>query len=84
MAELPSGTVTLRFTDIEGSTRLLTRLRGGYIDVLAERQRLLPTLTRHAPPKRERDGGRRGCARDAPTARPTAQRRRGTPVVRRC
>jgi hypothetical protein len=26
MAELPSGTVTLLFTDIEGSTRLLQRL----------------------------------------------------------
>jgi class 3 adenylate cyclase len=41
MAELPSGTVTFLFTDIEGSTRLLTRLRGRYADVLGEHQRLL-------------------------------------------
>ena len=41
MPDLPSGTVTLLFTDIEGSTRLLRRLRGAYADVLAEHQRLL-------------------------------------------
>jgi class 3 adenylate cyclase len=41
MAELPSGTVTFLFTDIEGSTRLLTRLRGRYLEILAEHQRLL-------------------------------------------
>jgi predicted ATPase/class 3 adenylate cyclase len=41
MAELPSGTVTLLFSDVEGSTRLLTRLRGRYAGVLVEHQRLL-------------------------------------------
>ena len=41
MAELPSGTVTFLFSDVEGSTRLLTRLRGRYAEVLAEHQRLL-------------------------------------------
>src|SRR5919198_4792448 len=41
MAELPSGTVTFLFTDIEGSTWLLRRLRGRYAGVLAEHQRLL-------------------------------------------
>src|ERR671931_2021355 len=41
MAELPSGTVTFLFSDVEGSTRLLTRLRGRYGEVLAEHQRLL-------------------------------------------
>jgi YVTN family beta-propeller protein len=41
MAELPSGTVTFLFTDIEGSTALLTRLRGRYGDVLAEHERIL-------------------------------------------
>src|SRR6187200_335039 len=41
MAELPRGTVTFLFTDIEGSTRLLTRLRGRYAEVLAEHQRVL-------------------------------------------
>jgi class 3 adenylate cyclase len=41
MTELPSGTVTFLFTDIEGSTRLLTWLGDGYADVLAEHQRVL-------------------------------------------
>jgi predicted ATPase/class 3 adenylate cyclase len=38
---LPGGTVTLLFTDIEGSTRLLQRLGERYAGVLAEHQRLL-------------------------------------------
>ena len=37
----PSGTVTFVFTDIEGSTRLLERLRGRYAEVLAEQRRYL-------------------------------------------
>ncbi len=37
----PSGTVTFLFTDIEGSTRLLERLRGRYAEVLAEQRRIL-------------------------------------------
>jgi len=41
MAELPSGTVTFLFSDVEGSTRLLARLRDRYAEVLAEHQRLL-------------------------------------------
>jgi predicted ATPase len=41
MRELPSGTVTLLFTDIEGSTRLLHELGDGYADVLAEHRRVL-------------------------------------------
>jgi predicted ATPase/class 3 adenylate cyclase len=41
MADLPSGTVTFLFSDVEGSTRLLTRLRGRYAEVLGEHQRLL-------------------------------------------
>jgi DNA-binding NarL/FixJ family response regulator/class 3 adenylate cyclase len=41
MAELPSGTVTFLFSDIEGSTALLRRLRDRYADVLADHQRLL-------------------------------------------
>jgi predicted ATPase/class 3 adenylate cyclase len=41
MAELPSGTVTFLFSDIEGSTRLLTRLRDRYAAVLGEHQRVL-------------------------------------------
>ena len=43
MTDLPSGTVTFLFSDIEGSTVLLRRLREGYAPVLAEHQRLLRT-----------------------------------------
>ena len=39
--ELPTGTVTFLFTDIEGSTRLLQELGDGYADVLAEHHRVL-------------------------------------------
>ncbi|MGZ4380346.1 MAG: adenylate/guanylate cyclase domain-containing protein [Gaiellaceae bacterium] len=41
MRELPTGTVTFLFTDIEGSTRLLAELGDGYEEVLAEHRRLL-------------------------------------------
>jgi len=33
--ELPTSVVTLLFTDIEGSTRLLAESRADYVDVLA-------------------------------------------------
>ena len=39
--ELPTGTVTFLFTDIEGSTRLLRELGDGYAAVLAEHHRVL-------------------------------------------
>jgi class 3 adenylate cyclase len=41
MAELPAGTVTFLFTDIEGSTGLLKRLRDRYADVLAKHERII-------------------------------------------
>src|SRR6478672_10474047 len=41
MAELPTGTVTFLFTDIEGSTKLLHELGDGYADALAKHRRLL-------------------------------------------
>ena len=41
MRNLPTGTVTFLFTDIEGSTRLLHELGERYADVLAEHRRLL-------------------------------------------
>ena len=44
VSDLPTGTVTLLFTDIEGSTRLLQELGDRYADVLADHQRAL----RHA------------------------------------
>jgi predicted ATPase/class 3 adenylate cyclase len=39
--ELPAGTVTLVFTDIEGSTRLLQELGDGYGEVLGKHRRIL-------------------------------------------
>ena len=39
--ELPTGTVTFLFTDIEGSTRLLQALGDGYGEALAEHRRVL-------------------------------------------
>jgi class 3 adenylate cyclase/ABC-type glycerol-3-phosphate transport system substrate-binding protein len=41
MADLPTGTVTFLFTDIEGSTRLLKQLGHRYGDVLTEHQGIL-------------------------------------------
>jgi len=40
-AEFPSGTITLLFTDIEGSTRLLQQLGEKYTALLAQQQQLL-------------------------------------------
>jgi class 3 adenylate cyclase len=47
--ELPSGTVTFLFTDVEGSTRLLHELgAASYAEALAEHRRLLRTaFARH-------------------------------------
>lgn len=39
--ELPTGTVTFLFTDIEGSTRLLQELRGGYRAVQDDHARIM-------------------------------------------
>ena len=41
MRELPSGTVTFLFTDIEGSTKLLHELGDAYAEALAEHRRVL-------------------------------------------
>jgi len=41
MVDLPTGTVTFLFTDIEGSTKLVRHLGAGYERVLAEHQRIL-------------------------------------------
>jgi class 3 adenylate cyclase len=40
-AELPTGTATFLFTDVEGSTRLLQELGGEYAAVLEEHRRAL-------------------------------------------
>src|SRR5947208_13941981 len=41
MSELPTGTVTFLFTDIEGSTRLLHELGDAYAEALAEHRRVV-------------------------------------------
>src|SRR5437763_5941387 len=41
MADLPTGTVTFLFTDVEGSTRLLQELGDAYANVLAAHRRVL-------------------------------------------
>ena len=47
--DLPSGTVTFLFTDIEGSTRLLRELGEAYIAAFAEHRRILrEAFTRHS------------------------------------
>ncbi|MBI3997773.1 MAG: tetratricopeptide repeat protein, partial [Armatimonadetes bacterium] len=43
MDDLPAGTLTFLFTDIEGSTRLLQDLGNQYADLLADHHRLLRT-----------------------------------------
>jgi predicted ATPase len=48
VGELPTGTVTFLFTDVEGSTKLLNELGDVYADVLAEHRRVLrETFARH-------------------------------------
>jgi predicted ATPase/class 3 adenylate cyclase len=47
-AELPSGTVTFLFTDVEGSTRLLEQLGDGYAGALEEHRTVVrEALSRH-------------------------------------
>ena len=41
MRQLPTGTLTLLFTDIEGSTLLLQQLGNNYAEMLRECRRLL-------------------------------------------
>jgi len=48
LADLPSGTVTFLFTDIEGSTKLLDELGDSYAEALDEHRRVLrEAFTRH-------------------------------------
>jgi class 3 adenylate cyclase len=48
MRELPTGTVTFLFTDIEGSTRLLQELGDDYGQVVADHRRLLREIFKGA------------------------------------
>jgi DNA-binding NarL/FixJ family response regulator/class 3 adenylate cyclase len=45
MSDLPAGTVTLLFTDVEGSTRLVHELGDAYAGVLADHRRLVREAT---------------------------------------
>ena len=45
--DLPEGTVTFLFTDIEGSTMLLQRLRDQYMTMLADQRRILREAFAH-------------------------------------
>src|SRR5256885_17012704 len=57
--DLPAGSVTLLFTDIEGSTRLIEKLgEDGYVQALAEHRRLLRSaLSEHGGGGVDRQGG---------------------------
>ena len=46
--ELPTGTVTFLFSDVEGSTALLRRLKDGFADVLSQQERLLREAAENA------------------------------------
>jgi predicted ATPase len=45
VAELPTGTVTFLFTDVEGSTRLLHEFGDSYSDLLSDHRRILAAIT---------------------------------------
>ncbi len=47
LPNVPSGTVTFLFTDIEGSTKLLEQLHDGYVKVLADQRDLLRAAFTH-------------------------------------
>ena len=78
--ELPDGTVTLLFTDIEGSTRMLQELgREAYVRALTEHRRLLrDALTAHGGVEVEMQGDSFffafSFARDAVAAAAAGQR----------
>jgi hypothetical protein len=74
MTELPRGTVTFLFTDIEGSTRLLHELGERYADVLADQRRLLREALRDTMAARST---RKGTASSSPSRMPA---RRSAPL----
>ena len=76
--DLPGGTVTLLFTDIEGSTRLLDALGAAYADALAEhRRRIREAVAQHGGDEVDTQGDAFLCvfrsARDAVLAATAAQ-----------
>ena len=73
MNELPVGTVTFVFTDVEGSTRLLKRLGTGYASLLLRHRELVRRAAQAEPPSGDGHSGR-GIL---PSLRPGEGRRRG-------
>jgi class 3 adenylate cyclase len=71
MRVLPSGTVTFLFTDIEGSTRLLSELGDAYADALADhREALRDAFSAHGGVEVDTQGDaffRRGHCRSSST-----------------
>jgi predicted ATPase/class 3 adenylate cyclase len=87
VAELPSGTVTFLFTDIEGSTRLLQRLGDEYAGVLRKHRQLVrPIFAQHGGYEVDTQGDAFfvafARARDAVTAAAQVQRAAGEEDVR--
>jgi class 3 adenylate cyclase len=79
MVEVPRGTVTLLFTDVEGSTRLLKQLRKAYGELLAQHHELMrAALDQHAGREMDTQGEAFFAvfsrAKDAVAATITAQR----------
>ena len=79
MGDFPSGTVTFLFTDVDGSTRLLKRLKERYGDVLAVHRRLLRAVfSEHGGPEIDNQGDAFfvafGRAKDGVRAAVAAQR----------
>lgn len=60
MAELPTGTVTFLFTDIEGSTRLLQELGERYRAVQERHSQVMRTAVRGQGGQEVRTEGERG------------------------
>jgi hypothetical protein len=52
VGELPRGTVTFLFTDIDGSTRLLHELGESYVEALADHRRVLRSAFARPPLQR--------------------------------
>jgi class 3 adenylate cyclase len=66
---LPRGTVTLLFTDIEGSTRLLDALGAAYTDALAEhRRRIRDAVALHGGVEVDTQGDAFLCVAEASEA----------------
>jgi class 3 adenylate cyclase len=80
VSELPTGTVTFLFTDVEGSTRLLQALGDAYGEVLADHHRLLrEAFVPHGGHEIDTQAIR-SSSRSA--GRRTLSQRRSTPSVR--